>query len=518
MKLSELMITAGVVENGCYPKTASGRQKVIDLDPDVSGIFYQSQTVRTGGVFVAIQGFSADGHDYIAQAVSRGAAAVVSQRPVVSDAMVFQVPDTRKALADIAAAYYQRPSRRMTVIGITGTNGKTTTSYIIESILTSAGASVGVIGTINYRYGGLSFDNPVTTPESLDLQSIMARMQQAGVTHVVLEVSSHALELQRVRNCDIDIGVFTNLSQDHLDFHKDMAAYWASKQKLFTEILPASIKSRPYRAVINCHDPKGKELAETMALPALSTGLTAAEDIWAQNPVFSLSGITTTVHSPCGEVAVSSSLAGRHNLENILNAMGVGLALDIPLPAIRTGIEALRNVPGRLERVNNRYERFVYVDYAHTPDALENVLWALRDLTTDRIICVFGCGGDRDRGKRPIMGGIATRLSDVAVVTSDNPRTESPQAIIDEILGGVVQGPGRHLTEKDFLSTANHSGYLIEPDRRKAIRLSIQGARPGDTVLIAGKGHEDYQIVGDRKHPFDDREEAGKALKALETL
>lgn len=518
------MMAAGVTANTFHPESGSDhqdhptRQGLVDLDPEITGVFCRSQSVKPGGLFVAVQGFSADGHDYITQAVSRGAVAVVSQRPVQAQAVIHQVPDTRKALADIAAAYYRHPSRRMTVIGITGTNGKTTTSYLIESILTAAGATVGVIGTINYRYGGLSFDNPVTTPESLDLQAILAQMHQAGVTHVVLEVSSHALELQRVRNCNIDIGVFTNLSQDHLDFHKDMAAYWASKQKLFTEILPAATNDRPSRAVINCHDPKGKELAETLALPVLSTGMTAAEDIWAQDPVFNLSGITTTVHSPRGEIAVLSSLAGRHNLENILNAMGVGLALDIPLPTIRTGIAALRNVPGRLERVDNKHERFVYVDYAHTPDALENVLRALRDLTTDRIICVFGCGGDRDRGKRPMMGRIATSLSDVAVVTSDNPRTESPQAIIDEILTGVVQGPQRLMAVAQFLSADNRTGHVIEPDRRKAIQISIRGSRPGDTILIAGKGHEDYQIIGDRKYPFDDREEAGKALQALGTI
>lgn len=484
-------------------------------DPEINAIFCRAQEVKPGGLFVAIKGFAADGHDYIEQAVENGAAAVVCEEPRTVDAVVWTVPDSRKALAELAGAFYGYPSKALTVIGITGTNGKTTTSYLIESILDRAGMAVGVIGTINYRFGGQVFANPVTTPESLELQRILDQMREGGVTHVVMEVSSHALDLHRVHGCAFDLGVFTNFTQDHLDYHKDMAQYWACKSKLFTELLPATTNALPWRAVINMDDPKGQELVDEMNLPFIGCGQHAQNGVRVLSAQFNLQGIRARLNTPAGVLAVHSPLVGRHNLENILNAVGVGIGLGIELSAIQAGIENLENVPGRLERVTGNNHRFVYVDYAHTPDALENTLLALRALTADRIICVFGCGGDRDRAKRPQMGAIAARLSDLTLITSDNPRSEPPEQIIEEIVAGVNEVCDVRHTPESLTQRFQGKGYGVEVDRRKAIHLSIQVSRPGDTILIAGKGHEPYQIIGAQKLAFDDRQEAQAALAAL---
>jgi UDP-N-acetylmuramyl-tripeptide synthetase len=483
-------------------------------DTEISGLYYRAQEVTPGGLFVALKGFSADGHDFIPQAVQRGAAAVVCERAVAADRPIIPVTDGRKALAALAAEYFGHPSRRMTVVGITGTSGKTTTSYLLESMLRAAGHSVGVIGTVNYRYADTIRPNPVTTPESLDLQRILADMVVAGVTHVVMEISSHALDLDRVHACRVDVAVFTNLSQDHLDFHHDMETYWSSKRKLFEQVLPASPGKCTVRAVINIDDPRGAALAGTLALRHWTTSQRGTADIAAEDARFGLSGITARLRTPGGALAVRSALVGHHNLENIRNAVGAALALGLPLETVGAGIAALENVPGRLERVADPAgRRFVYVDYAHKPDALEKALQALRAVTGDRIICVFGCGGDRDRGKRPIMGAISGRLADWTVVTSDNPRTEPPQAIIDQIVAGVRQVIPHEYAPLDASANFQAKGYTVEPDRRRAIALAIGAARPGDTVLIAGKGHEPYQIIGKEKFPFDDRIEARQALE-----
>ncbi len=484
-------------------------------NPEINAVFCRAQEVVPGGLFVAVKGFIADGHDYIGQAVAKGAVAVVCESPTPADAVMVTVPNSRKALAELAAAFYGQPSMGLTVIGITGTNGKTTTSFVIESMLKQAGKAVGVIGTINYRFDGQCFDNSVTTPESLDLQRIMAQMCDSGVTHLIMEVSSHALDLYRVHGCDFDIGVFTNFSQDHLDYHQDMTQYWACKRKLFTDLLPASRKNAKWPVVINVEDPKGRELADEMTLPFIGSGQDAINGVRVLSAGFDLDGIQARIKTPKGVLAIRSSLVGRHNLENILNAVAVGVALDISLTDISAGIDSLANVPGRLERVFNKKQRFVYVDYAHTPDALENALLALRALTADRIICVFGCGGDRDRAKRSLMGAIAARLCDLTLVTSDNPRTEPPEQIIDEILVGVKQVSDRHYTSESLVQSFQGKGYAVAPDRRKAIRLSVAASRPGDTILIAGKGHEPYQIVGHAKLAFNDRQEAEAALAGL---
>ncbi len=478
--------------------------------PDIGSIHYRAQDVRQRGLFVAISGQTADGHDFIDLALSRGAVAVMVEKPVEKDAVVITVENTRKALSAVAASFYDNPSEKLCVIGITGTNGKTTTSYLIESILIKAGCRVGVVGTVNYRYNGKIFDNPVTTPESLDLQRILADMVTAGVTHAVIEVSSHAIDLSRIADCFIDIGVFTNLSQDHLDFHGDMDAYWQSKRRLFTQHLSQKPNTA---AVINCDDEKGKALFEGLSGPRFGYGHAAHCRIRPTHIRQDLKGIVATIQTPSGTFHFHSPLVGAHNLENILGATGVGLALSVSLEIIRDGIEAVAAIPGRLERIPNRIERFVFVDYAHTPDALENVLTALRAVTQKRMICIFGCGGDRDRRKRPQMGEIAGRLSDLAIVTSDNPRTETPAAIIEQIRHGVVRTSPRVYGRADLQEGFTHRGYVTEPDRRSAIELGILVSSPGDAILIAGKGHETYQIIGRETIPFDDRMVAETALK-----
>ncbi len=510
MNLAQLIATvelAGPESDGAGGRSFS--------ETRIDAVHCRAQEVTPGSLFVAVKGFAADGHDFIPQAVSRGAAAIIAERPIPAEVPVVVARNTRRALAAVAAEFYDHPSRHLTMIGITGTNGKTTTSYLVESILAAAGHRPGVIGTINYRYGGRIFDNPVTTPESLDLQRILADMRAAGITHAVMEVSSHALDLFRVHGCRFDIAVFTNFSQDHLDYHGDMDAYWACKRRLFTDLLRQDPEPARKRAVINTADPKGGELAGWMGAGALRCGPAVDNDMQVSAPRIGLDGIQARIHTPMGGLGIQSPLVGRHNLENILNAAGVGVALEIPLSAIAAGIQGLQNVPGRLERILNPSGRYVYVDYAHTPDALENVLLALRALTADRILCVFGCGGDRDRAKRPKMGAIAARLSDLAVVTSDNPRTEAPEDIIADIVAGIVTTRGLRMVRADALAAFRGKGYAVLADRREAIAAAIGGSRFGDTILIAGKGHEPYQVIGREKRPFDDRLEAKQALEML---
>jgi UDP-N-acetylmuramyl-tripeptide synthetase len=500
-------------------------------DRQIRSIHYRAQEVQPGGLFVAIKGQSADGHDFIGQALKNGAVAVVVQKEPgqfsISEAgsetrnknqIIMQVRDTRVALADLAACFYDNPTEHMCLIGITGTNGKTTVAYLIESILSTAGFKVGVIGTINYRYAGKTFPNPMTTPESLDLQKILSDMRQAGVTHAVMEASSHAMDLYRIKGCRFDIAVFTNLSQDHLDYHGDMQSYWSSKKRLFTEYLVEGSKKESAVAVINCDDPRGRELAEILSVKIIKTGSAPACQIMAETSRYELVGTSGRVSTPRGSFDFKTPLVGIHNVENILSASGAAAVLDLAPDTIRTGIEALAAIPGRLESIENSCGRYVYVDYAHTPHALENAVSALKAIAPARIICVFGCGGDRDRAKRPLMGKIVARLCDLAVVTSDNPRSEDPAAIIDQILPGIDRAQGVHYTASDLKSGFVKKGYTVEPDRRRAIELAISVSRPDDAVLIAGKGHETYQIIGKKTIDFDDRQEARKALRAVSGL
>jgi len=481
----------------------------------VRSIHYDSRTVRPGGIFVAVQGLKFDGHDFIDDAIKRGAMAIVAQTPVQAKTPVIQVGDTRKALASLADTFYGHPSNDLLIIGITGTNGKTTTAYILESILMEAGFDVGVIGTVNYRFNGKVFDNPVTTPESLDLQRILAEMKTDGVSHVIMEVSSHAIDLDRILNCQIDVGVFTNLSQDHLDYHRDMQTYWACKKKLFTQHVNQGKKAGKSAAVINTRSAQGRELLELLSYPCITVGDAPENMVRPLATAFGLRGIQGSIQTPDGRFDFQSPLAGGHNLENILCAVGAGIVLKLSLEAIKAGTERISAVPGRLQRVPGPEDRHVYVDYAHTPDALENVLQALKALGPERLICIFGCGGDRDRGKRPMMGKISGKFSDLVIVTSDNPRTEKPDAIIDDILPGLKNVCNVEYHPGEIRNGWHAKGFLVEPDRGRAIRLGIEASKTGDIVVIAGKGHETYQIVGDRTLPFDDLQEAEDVLKII---
>ncbi len=481
--------------------------------PEVGSLHYSSRTVTPGGIFVALRGLKADGHEFVGEALARGAVAVVAEREVAAAVPRIIVPSTRRALAELSARFYGDPSAALTVTAVTGTNGKTTTAFLIESMLQAAGRRTGLIGTIETRYADRTRPSPVTTPESLDLQRILSEMRAAGTTHVVLEASSHAIDLFRIHACRMDVAVFTNLSQDHLDYHGDMAAYWAAKKRLFTEHLASGPKAGRATAVINTANAYGRELAGELQGKVLRVGTAQGGAVQAAETACSLNGVRGTLILPGGRIAFDSPLVGRHNIENILCAAGAAVALEIPAEAIRAGIAALAHVPGRLEQVGRGSTRHVFVDYSHTPDALENTLAALRAIGAPRIICVFGCGGDRDRKKRPIMGAIAARLSELAVVTSDNPRSEPPEAIIAEIVPGLRRAGA---VESDMEAAGGAKRFIVEPDRRRAIATALAAARPGDTVLIAGKGHETYQIIGPQTIHFDDREEAAAALEKIE--
>jgi len=455
----------------------------------ITGIHYDSRKIEPDNLFVAIRGHKTDGHQFISQAINNGACAIVSEETLSDNlnCISIKVPDSRKAMAYLSKAFYEDPSSKICLIGITGTNGKTTTAYLIENILKEKGFSTGVISTIEYRYDDNVFPNPLTTPESLDLQRILFEMVTSGISHVIMEVSSHALDLDRVLGCAYDQVVFTNLSQDHLDYHQTMAAYWQCKQKLFDA--PYTSQGKNVHAVINCTNEYGMELKDNIQISKILVGDSHENDIYCQNPVVTLSCISGTIETSRGRISMKSPLTGLHNLQNILCAAGVGLALDIPLKDISIGISKTLSVPGRLERLTEFKDRYVFVDYAHTPDALENVIQCIRQSLTKRLITVFGCGGDRDRAKRPLMGQIAAKFSDICIITSDNPRSESPDAIINDICEGIP----------------DQKSYIVEPDRKKAIELAIKTSCTDDVVLIAGKGHETYQILKDRTIDFDDR-------------
>ncbi len=492
-----------------------------DMDQVVTGLAYDSREVTQGNVFFAIPGARVDGHDFALHALERRAAAVVLERRVAlpeSSAWV-RVRNVRRTMGIWAAIFFSHPSRRLRLVGITGTNGKTTTTYLLESIFAAAGMIPGVIGTINYRYQGRIFSAPHTTPESIDLQALMAGMVRAGVQSVAIEVSSHALTMERVRGMELDGALFTNLSRDHLDYHGDMENYFSVKSSLFTDYLWASRKRNKF-AVIHGGDSRGSELlgtARRLGFEVFSYGQSHEWDVHPLEIDGNLEGLRGTIRVKDHDLRFTSRLVGAPNLENILGAVGVAFALGLPDRAISEGIARLESVPGRMEMIPNSFGFSVLVDYAHTPDALERVLRAVRPLTRGKLIVVFGCGGDRDRGKRPLMGEIAARLSDLVVVTSDNPRTEEPLKILEEIENGVRRTGINKLQIADLIcqnskletrnsEPASERGYCLEPDRRAALRLALRRAQAEDLVLIAGKGHEDYQIFGTKRIHFDDRE------------
>jgi UDP-N-acetylmuramoyl-L-alanyl-D-glutamate--2,6-diaminopimelate ligase len=489
-----------------------------NLDQEVTGLTYDSRRVRAGEVFFAIPGEKVDGHRFIPQALRSGAAGIVVAHREAWPAGTtwIRTKDVRRAMGLWGAHFFGRPSQRMKLVGVTGTNGKTTVSYLVESILSAAGLKPGVIGTVNYRYGGRQAPSHHTTPESLELQSLMAEMEKAGAKSVAMEVSSHALVQDRVRGIDFDVGLFTNLSRDHLDYHADMEAYFSAKRRLFTDYLKMSVKPNK-AAVVFGQDAKGRELLkqiEALGFDIWSYGEDREWDIHPINVRSDVAGLRGQLAVRSRRLDFSSPLIGSANLQNIMGAVGVGKALNVPADAISEGIEQLRSVPGRLEKVENQLGISVLVDYAHTPDALEKVLGAARPLAQGRVLTVFGCGGDRDRGKRPLMGEIAAGLSDLLVVTSDNPRTEDPLSIIADIEYGLKKAG---LERIDDPNRRPQRGYWVEKDRRAAIRIGLNAARRGDLVLIAGKGHEDYQILGSQKIHFDDREVAQEELRQIGT-
>jgi UDP-N-acetylmuramoyl-L-alanyl-D-glutamate--2,6-diaminopimelate ligase len=486
-----------------------------DTGIEILGLCYDSRQQQTGGLFFALKGSAADGHCFIEKAVRNGAAAViVEDDSVVPSGIPFaKVADARLAMSQVAAFFYGNPTNTVPLIGITGTNGKTTTSYIIEAMLEEAGIPAALLGTISYRFRDKAFPAPHTTPESVDLQQRLREMCDLGAKGVVMEVSSHALEQRRVDGCRFDVGVFTNLTRDHLDYHGDMESYLTSKKRLFSELLrPDNVKPRRC-AVVNYDDPYGCQMAAQAACPVLTYGMNASGQVTAQDVHFSVAGITGFLLTPGGKVQFSSRMPGRFNLYNILAAAAAGIALDLPLEAICRGIERHKKVPGRLEVVENDRGVALFVDYAHTADALDNVLRTLAELSTGRIITVFGCGGDRDRGKRPMMGDVAGRLSDLSIVTSDNPRTEDPDNIMMEIRNGIMPSGIREYCVEELAGGLTEKGFVLIKSRHEAIRLAVRLARPGDIILLAGKGHEEYQIIGEERFYFDDREEAATAFQ-----
>ena len=489
--------------------------KMVLGDPtvEVAGLAYHSREVKEGFLFAALRGLQADGNRFIPEALARGARALlVEELAEGAGATQVVVPRAREALARLASAFWGDPSLSLTVVGITGTNGKTTTSYLLESIFAEAGKITGVVGTVNYRYAGRTWPAATTTPESLDLQRLLAEMRAEGVTHAVLEVSSHALDLRRVEGCHFDAALFTNLTRDHLDYHGSMGKYFEAKKLLFTEVLRESRKKNLF-SVINADDPRGEELCRSAPGTVFRYGIKSREEIYPRRFLGDLDGIRAEIVTPRGALEIAGPLIGLHNLANILAAVSVAEALGIPSEITARGVEKMGRVPGRLDWVPGGGGLRIFVDYAHTPDALERALETLRSVRPARLFVIFGCGGDRDRGKRPTMGRAAALGSDFAVATSDNPRSENPRQILAEIEGGIRETGRPRLTREEFAGGGAPGGYVVIADRREAIMQTVNAARPGDVILIAGKGHEDYQILGATRIHFDDREEALAALK-----
>jgi UDP-N-acetylmuramoyl-L-alanyl-D-glutamate--2,6-diaminopimelate ligase len=478
-------------------------------DAEVSLVTADSRNVKPGALFVAVAGARADGAAFAPAAARSGAVAVLSERALdCPPAPVLLVPSARRALALAAANLHGRPGERLALCAVTGTKGKTTVTYLVEACAAAAGIPAGVVGTVSVRIPGRTLPSSHTTPDAAELQEYLACMVAAGARLAVLEVSSHALDQERVAGLSFRAAGFTNLGRDHLDYHPDVESYFQAKRRLFTERL-----TRDGVAVVNAGDAHGALLAAELRAAGRTVwrfGVPGAE-IAPRGLAIDMSGIRTVLATPRGDVAVSSPLVGAHNLDNLMLAAGLALALGLPLEAVSAGLSASRGAPGRLERIDGRGVS-AFVDYAHTPDSLSAACAAIRALGPRRLIVVFGCGGDRDRGKRPLMGRAAGLAADLVVVTSDNPRTEDPRAILDAIVPGLEEAGLRPLSRERLL--AGQRGYRVEEDRRGAIALALSAARPGDAVLVAGKGHEDYQVVGTEKRPFDDREEARRGLGA----
>jgi len=481
-------------------------------ETDVADVVVDSRRAGPGTLFCALPGARADGTAFAADALSRGAAAVLADREIPGGFPLAVAADVRRATALASAAIHRFPAARMTMLGVTGTNGKTTVAYLAEAMVRAAGRRAGLVGTVEWRWPGGSVPASHTTPESVDLQALLARMAAVGTDIVSMEVSSHALAQSRVGGVRYRAAAFTHLTRDHLDYHGDMEAYFEAKARLFREHLAAD-----GTAVLSASDPWARRLHAELSVKGMRTwrfGTGADEaELRVREPRLSLAGFVGALETPAGTRDVRSPLPGLHNVHNALCAAGLALAGGIPLGAVVEALAMCRGAPGRLEPVDDPAGRRVFVDYAHTDDALARVLDALRALSPPgtRLVCVFGCGGDRDRGKRPLMGAAAARRADAVVLTSDNPRTEKPGDIVAEILPGVESEGMRRAGEETL--AAGGRGYVAVEDRAEAVGLAVRLARPGDVVLVAGKGHEDCQLVGSEKRHFDDREVARAALE-----
>jgi UDP-N-acetylmuramoyl-L-alanyl-D-glutamate--2,6-diaminopimelate ligase len=486
MKLGELLERVQPVETG------------VDQNTDVTSLAYDSRRVGKGCVFFAIDGEKTDGHLFIEDAIRRGALAIVSERvaqPSVAPQWV-RVTRIRRALSEAARRFYDDPDLKLRLIGITGTNGKTTTAYLLNSIFEAAGTRTGMFGTVEYRLGTRVVSALNTTPESLDLAAYFHELAAGGAGVAILEVSSHALAQERVWGMHFSVAVFTNLTRDHLDYHHDFDHYFAAKQRLFEGLgIPP-----PELAVINIDDPWGRRLLAVPNPRRLTYGLETKVDVGVRRHSQDPSGLSATLTTPQGEIEIESGLLGRANLMNVLAATAAAIGVGIPTDKIQSGIRRLSAVPGRFEKVDEGQPFLVIVDYAHTDDALKNVLEAARELARNHLMVVFGCGGERDRTKRPLMGEVAGRLSDLAILTSDNPRGEDPILIMNDVLVGLQRTGMR---------------YIAEVDRETAIRKALAEAREGDVVVLSGKGHETYQVLKDKTVPFDDREIARRVLHEM---
>jgi UDP-N-acetylmuramoyl-L-alanyl-D-glutamate--2,6-diaminopimelate ligase len=498
MKLSELIAGSGV-------ELASGNQ-----DQEISGLTDDSRKVRPGFLFAALPGRKADGTQYIQTALAAGATAILVERltEVPEGVALLLSKRPRKAIGTLAATFYGNPVQQLKMLGITGTNGKTTTSYLLEAMAKSAGFEPGVVGTINYRWGRETLPATHTTPGPVELQELLAKMVAGGSDFVTMEVSSHALDQERIAGLQFSAAAFTNLSRDHLDYHRDMDEYFDAKSKLFTQYLaPEGV------AVVNGDDEWGQRLAaelKGMKRTAWRFSMKNPQaEILGSEAKVTLEGIELNVKTPIGPIKLKSALTGNHNVENLLTATGLAVAAGMPRNAITTGVSFVSRVPGRLERISGK-GLHVFVDYAHTDDALRRVMSTLRTLGKGRLIVLFGCGGDRDMGKRALMGEAAGKAADQVIVTTDNPRSESPVVIAAMITPGLEKVGMKKMGLKDLAN--GERGYAVELDRKLAIEVAVGLGKEGDVVLIAGKGHEDYQLIGDKKLPFNDVEEVKRIL------
>ncbi|AKG35696.1 UDP-N-acetylmuramoyl-L-alanyl-D-glutamate--2,6-diaminopimelate ligase [Paenibacillus durus] len=491
MKLEELsscLAAARLYRNGGI--------EITDLQAD-------SRRVKPGDLFICLPGFTVDGHDFAPQAASSGAAALVVERKLEIDLPQIVVDDSRFAMSVLSNAFFKSPSSRMKMIGVTGTNGKTTTTYLIERIMEDHGVKTGLIGTIQMRYGGVSYPMPRTTPESLELQRSLNDMASSGVQCCVMEVSSHALEQGRVKGTDFRTAIFTNLTQDHLDYHHTMEEYRAAKGLFFSRlgnVISPWKEERKY-AVLNADDTASSYFAAQTAAEVITYGIDNEANVRASQISITAKGTSFHVDTFKGEADISLKMVGKFNVYNALAAISAALLEEVPLADIKASLESVPGVSGRVESVDEGQPYAVVVDYAHTPDGLENVLRTVREFAEGKVLTVFGCGGDRDRTKRPLMGKISARYSDVILVTSDNPRTEDPAAILKDIEAGLIE------------DSVDRSRYELIVDRREAIVKAIEMASPGDVVLIAGKGHETYQLIGGAVLDFDDRIVAQEAIR-----